>query len=187
MVKKNICFNLLTLLLLSCGSAERVNISNPVSCMVDSITFDYYLTTTDNELTTTFYKDEGIVVHYDVSNSSSVHKTLAHDYVHAYVHGLHGKCYTKDGVLVPSMSFSPDKSLVYNNENDLFEINTLELSPHCIFQLERYLFVDIPAGEYYYETTPRLCLYYTRTGNIEGDTVTFLDISPLRVYFTVGN
>lgn len=164
---------------------ERLNINNPISCTVDSVKFSYYLTTTDYALTTTFCQKEGLVVHYDFSNISTTHKTLAHDYVHPYIHGLHGICYTKDGVKVPSMSFNADRSLVYNGENDLFEIGTFELSPQATIQFERHISVDVVPGEYYYETTPILRIYENYINGIPADTITFNNITPLRVYFVV--
>ena len=164
---------------------ERLNINNPVSCIVDSVKFSYYLTTTDYESTTTFCCDEGLVVHYDFCNISTTHKTLAHDYVHPYIHGLHGTCYTKDGIKVPSMTFNADRSLVYRDDNDLFEMGTFELSPQATIQFERHISVDVEPGEYYYETTPILRVYENYINGIPVDTVTFNNIPLLRVYFTV--
>ena len=164
---------------------ERLNINNPVNCVVDSVQFSYYLTTTDYELTTTLRHKEGLVVHYDFSNISTTHKTLAHDYVHPYIQGLHGICYMKDGAKVPSMSFNADRSLVYLGENDLFEIGTFELSPQATIQFERHLSVDVFPGEYYYETTPILRIYENYINGIPVDTITYNDITPLRVYFVV--
>lgn len=164
---------------------ERLNINNPVNCVVDSVQFSYYLTTTDYELTTTLRHKEGLVVHYDFCNISTTHKTLAHDYVHPYIQGLHGTCYTKKGTKIPSMTFNADRSLVYSSENDLFEIGTFELSPQAIIQFERHISVDVVPGEYYYETTPILRVYENYINGIPADTITFNNITPLRVYFVV--
>ncbi len=188
MKTKTLILATIVLISISCNpqaDIDRLNINNPVSCVVDSVQFSYYLTTTDYELTTTFRQKEGLVVHYDFCNISTTHKTLAHDYVHPYIQGLHGICYTKDGVKVPSMSFNADRSLVYNGENDLFEIGTFELSPQATIQFERHISVDVVPGEYYYETTPILRIYENYINGIPADTITFNNITPLRVYFVV--
>lgn len=164
---------------------ERLNINNPVNCIVDSVKFNYYLTTTDYELSTTFCQKEGLVVHYNFCNISTTHKTLAHDYVHPFIQGLHGTCYTKDGTKVPSMSFNADRTLVYRGENDLFEIGTFELSPQATIQFERQISINVVSGEYYYETIPILRIYENYINGIPVDTITYNNITPLRVYFVV--
>ena len=99
---------LVALVCISCEPKERLNVNNPVCCMLDSVSVHYYLTTRKNVLTTTFRQGEIMIVHYDLCNISLIQDVFLFSKLsNPYINALHGKCYTTDGQYIESMSFSP--------------------------------------------------------------------------------
>ena len=184
--------NLLALIFLGCEPKERLNINNPVYCMLDSISIHYYLTTKKNVLTTTFRQGETMVVHYDLCNLSkhSWGKVLLLDFCIPYLQGLHGKCYTASGKLVEEMSFYPTSyrgkhdyviwDVVYN-EGHYNDLAVLKYQDYRDYDMSTE--ISVPTGKYYYETTPRIGVRPPLA--MQADTTIYTNTNPLRIYFTV--
>ena len=193
-MKTKLLFAILVVLVcISCEPKERLNINNPVCCVLDSISIHYYLTTEKNELTTTFRQGETMIVHYDMTNHRKWNKEddynvrLLVDTCNPYLNALHGKCYTTDGRYIESMSFSPsplrpDEDWSDNNEVPKSTITLGYL--HCRSYAQA-MEITIPYGEYYFETFPKISTLTPVSPKYNWDTTTYVSQEPLRVYFIV--
>ena len=183
---------LIALVCISCEPKERLNVNNPVCCVLDSISIHYYLTTEKNELTTTFRQGETMVVHYDLCNQSKHDwgKVLLLDSCIPYLQGLHGKCYTASGELVKEMSFYPTS---YRGKHDYHTYDGLYNDGYyneiAVLHYQYYrdydisIDVSVPTGEYYYETTPKIGVIPPPA--LPADTTIYINPNPLRIHFTV--
>ena len=193
-------FILLALMFLGCEPKERLNVNNPVCCMLDSVSVHYYLTTRKNVLTTTFRQGETMVVHYDLCNlrKMPVEKGYTENVCiwvessNPYLNALHGKCYTEDGRLVESMSFTPtslvqDEDWWYGYPTSSGPNETIRLEYMNSRSYKREIDITLAPGEYYFETTPQLSTLSSvhLLPPTTPDTLTFVANEPLRVYFSV--
>lgn len=185
---------------LGCEPKERLNVNNPVCCMLDSVSVHYYLTTRKNVLTTTFRQGETMVVHYDLCNlrKMPVEKGYTENVCiwvessNPYLNALHGKCYTEDGRLVESMSFTPtslvqDEDWWYGYPTSSGPNETIRLEYMNSRSYKREIDITLAPGEYYFETTPQLSTLSSvhLLSPTTPDTLTFVANEPLRVYFSV--
>ena len=179
---------LIALVCISCEPKERLNVNNPVCCMLDSVSVHYYLTTRKNVLTTTFRQGEIMIVHYDLCNISLIQDVFLFSKLsNPYINALHGKCYTTDGQYIESMSFSPsplrpDEDWSDNNEVPKSTITLGYL--HCRSYAQA-MEITIPYGEYYFETFPKISTLTPVSPKYNWDTTTYVSQEPLRVYFIV--
>ncbi len=184
---------LLALMFLGCEPIERLNVNNPVCCMLDSVSIHYYLTTEKNELTTSFRPGETMIVHYDLCNQKKWNKEddynirLLVDTSNPYLNALHGKCYTIEGQYVESMSFSPSPLRPDEDWSDNNEVpkSTITLGYLECRSYAQTIEITLPFGEYYFETIPQISTLTPVSPGANWDTTTYVSPEPLRVYFMV--
>lgn len=162
---------LLVFMLAGCGvvDAKRDNMNNPVYYQGDSISLAYYLTTADGELTTTFKKNETMVLHYDITNKTQHTLFFAHDYVYQYPYLIFGKCYTSEGKLVEDITFYGvdfTDGRVYPR-SEMYPIFTLQ--PNEVWRGKRSVEACADRGKYYFELSPQLQIYNSEKDSIPMD------------------
>lgn len=175
---------LLVLMLTGCCAMEskRDNVNNPVYYQGDSISLAYYLTTAGGELTTTFKKNETMVVHYDITNETQHTLYFAHNYVYQYPYLIFGKSYTSNGKLVENITFFGvdfSDGKVYSH-SEMYPIFTLQ--PNEVWRGKRSVEACADRGKYYFELSPQLQIY-----NSEEDTVPvdMLKMPTQKVHFCI--
>ena len=181
---------LLALMFLGCEPKERLNVNNPVCCMLDSVSVHYYLTTRKNVLTTTFRQGETMVVHYDLCNISPIRDVRIFSKLSdPYINALHGKCYSIAGENIEHMSFTPslqrvDQDWTIPPGMSPVAPSLICLQPNDYRSYKNEVEIDLPQGEYYYETTPVIS-FMDESQELYEDTINIQSSNPLRIYFTV--
>lgn len=181
---------LIALVCISCEPKERLNVNNPVCCMLDSVSVHYYLTTRKNVLTTTFRQGETMIVHYDLCNISLIQDVFIFSKLsNPYINALHGKCYSVSGENIEHMSFTPSSQRVdqdWTRPPGMSPVapNLIDLRPKAYRSYKNEVEIDLPQGEYYYETTPVIS-FMDESQELYEDTINIQSSNPLRIYFTV--
>ena len=162
---------LLVFMLTGCDvvDAKRDNVNNPVCYQGDSVSLAYYLTTADGELTTTFRKNETMVVHYDITNETQHTLYFAHDYVYQYPYLIFGKCYTSEGKLVEDITFHGvdfSDGKVYSR-SEMYPVFTLQ--PNEVWRSKRSVEACADKGKYYFELMPQLQIYSSEEDTVLAD------------------